>query len=110
MRKIRVPKGFRDRFDYYCYRANLNKEEIETVRRQVRENFEEWGQWVMDSAECYYFIDKVWGGVKPTAAQVKEYLDSKGFKVEDPTLFDRLGIMLQVRLCARVAGRIPVKY
>lgn len=104
--KITVPKGFRDDFNFYCAKAGLHDNEIETMRNQVREDFNTWGKWVTEGAICYRLIDSEWGGVKPSAEQCKAFLVAHGIHIKDETLFGRLGIMLQVKMCAKAAGLI----
>lgn len=104
---IRVPKGFVQDFKFYAERAGLEPDEVEYMRDAVRANFDETGRWVQVMAACYRFIDKTWGGKKPTSDQCRDFLAARGWHPEDESIFKRWGIMLQVRLCAEVAGAIP---
>lgn len=104
---IRVPAGFREDFDFYCNRAGIVGAEREFLRDEVRKDFETVGRWVMECATLYRFIDETWFGAMPTPEMCKGYLASKGVFYEDESIFQRYGILLQVRLCARAAGVLP---
>lgn len=106
-RKIRIPLGFREDFDFYCDRAGLDAAEREEMRDAVRADFKNVGGWIVEAAAVYRFCDRLWGG-EPTLDQVREYVRSVGWSPADPTIFDRFGIMLLARVCASVAGVIPM--
>lgn len=106
---IQVPAGFREEFDYLCTRIGTTGQEREWMREQVRQDFDTFGVWVQETAAVYRFIDETWFGRMPTPDLCKGYLASLGWFAEDETIFQRLGIVLQVRLCMRVAGLLPLK-
>lgn len=101
---IQVPVGFKEEFRFYCERAGYDGREVSWLRDQVRADFETVGRWVQEQARLYRFIDDTWFGDMPTPAMCEGYLASKGLFYADETLFKRLGILLQVRMCARAAG------
>lgn len=105
---IQVLVGFREEFNFYCERAGIVGHEREWLRNQVRVDFDTIGKWVQESAALYRFIDETWFGEMPTSDLCQGYLASKGQFYEDATLFARLGIMLQVKMCARAAGVLPL--
>lgn len=103
---INVPVGFKEDFRFYCERAGITGREESWLRDAVRADFDTNGRWVQECATLYRFVDDVWGGEMPTPDLCKGYLASKGKFYEDETIFDRLGILLQVKMCARAAGRL----
>lgn len=105
---IQVPVGFREEFNFYCDRAGIVGQEREWIRNQVRVDFDTVGKWVQESAALYRFIDVTWFGEMPTSDLCQGYLESKGLFYEDEALFKRLGILLQVKMCARAATALPV--
>jgi len=103
---IQVPAGFKAEFAYYCARAGIVGREEAVLRNAVRADFDTVGRWVQESAALYRFVDATWGGYMPTPELCLGYLASKGQFYEDEALFKRLGILLQVKMCALAAGAL----
>lgn len=102
---IQVPAGFKADFNYYCERAGIVGREQAMLRNEVRADFDTVGRWVQECAKVYRFADSRWGGL-PSSEQCQNFLASRGMFYEDETLFERLGIFLQVKMCARAAGAL----
>lgn len=103
---IQVPAGFKADFNYYCERAGIVGREEALLRNAVRADFDTVGPWVQECAALYRFVDATWGGVMPTPELCIGYLASKGLFYDDEAPFKRLGILLQVKMCARAAGAL----
>lgn len=105
---ITVPVSFPGDFAFYCERAGLDRQEQQRLREQVRADFASVGAWVAECAAVYRFCDATWGYM-PTPELCEGYLSYKRWWPADPTIFKRYGILLLARLCAQVAGVLPMQ-
>jgi hypothetical protein len=103
---IAVTGKFVNDFSFYCARAGIFGREQQQLKDAVRRDFDGVGGWVTEMAAVYRFMDETWGYVPPVA-YVKGFLASRGWWPDDETVFERWGILLLVRECARAAGVIP---
>jgi hypothetical protein len=102
---IRVTGAFVNDFNEYCERAGLTGPERERLRQDVRADFATVGGFISETVSVYRFCDETWGYL-PTPRLCEGYLASKGWYPEDPTIFQRCGILLLAKLCAQAAGVI----
>jgi hypothetical protein len=103
---ITVPGAFVRDFNEYCERTGLTGPERERLRQEVRRDFATAGGFISETVAVYRFCDEVWGYL-PSPAYCEGYLAARGWFPADPTIFQRMGVLLLAKLCAQVAGVIP---
>lgn len=98
---ITVTAEFAADFKYLLARAGYDRQEEMSLRDQVRSDFENVGKWVTETVRLYQFADETWMRL-PRPEWCEGYLLSMGWAPMDPTIFQRLGILAQVKLCYQV--------
>lgn len=105
--QITAPASFHRDFEELCRRIEATGPERQRLREAVRADFSGVGRWVIETVAVYRFCDETWGHL-PSPELCEGYLASKRWWPADPGIFKSSGVMLLARLCAQVAGVIPM--
>lgn len=108
MATITVSAAFVADFKYLCEHDGLTRFEEQALRESIRADFETMGPWVTETVRLYRFMHETWLRL-PRPEWCRGYMASRGFFPADDSVFQRFGIMLLVRMCAEIAGVIPLR-
>ena len=106
--RITVSKQFFADFELVASHFEWSPYEKTEIRNEIRQNFEKISPWISETAEILRFKDETFGTVLrlPTERHCQNYMLSRWGVWYDDDQIKRYGIMLLLKECARLAGRI----